>query len=222
MNKILLFLLAISFFGCSETPEKQLLGDFYIRYLEEDGGIKAKAKFKQRSSDREELYYPKTGVSFMDLPMDLKRLNGVTDDFYEYTGKKKVQPEMFFKFVNVKLAQVKQKVTYQEISNFRIEGGKIEVDSGFTLVWEGTNLLERDELLLMVESENDPAQKIFYAGATTSKELVYRAEQVVNLPKGKAKISLMRMHYERFPETMEVQGSFTIEYHFKPFEIEIL
>ena len=222
MNKIYLFLLAISLVGCRETSEKQILGDFYIRYLEEDGSIKAKAKFKTQSDDNDVFYYPETGVSFMDFSMNLKKMNGITDDFYEYNGKKRIEPTMLFKFVNADLLQVKQKITYEKMNSFGIEGGKIEVDSGFTLTWKGGNLSGNDELLLMLESENGESKKISYSGATKSNQLDYIKEQVANLPKGKAKISLMHMHYAHFPETAEVQGAFTIEYHFTPFTVEIL
>jgi hypothetical protein len=222
MSKIFLFLLAIVLLGCGETSEKQLLGDFYIRYLQEDGSIKAQAKFKQFSEKQEEWYYPETGVSFMDFPMNLKEMNGVTDDFYEYIGRKPLQPEMLFKFVNTKLIQVKQKVTYDNISNLRIKEGEIKVDSGFTLIWDGATLQENDELSLMVESEEGQVHKISYSGATNSNELKYIPEQVEKFPKGKVKISPMRMHFKRFSETSEVQGAFTIEYYFKPFEVKVL
>lgn len=222
MNKIFLFCIAVTLLGCSETTEKQLLGDFFIRYLEEDGSIKAQAKFKELSNDTEEWYYPATGVSFMDLPMDLKEMNGVTDDFYEYTGKKRVEDEMLFKFVNPKSEQVKQKITYKKLRNFSVKEGQIEVDSGFTLVWEGIPLQDKDELLMMVEGKNGEVQKISYSGVTKSTNLVYIPDQIKNFPKGKVKISLMRLHFKRFPQASEVQGAYTIEYHFKPFEVEVL
>ena len=222
MNKVFLFSIMIVLLGCGETAEKQLLGDFFIRYLEEDGSIKAQAKFKELSNDKEEWFYPSTGVSFMDFPMELKKMNGVTDDFYEYIGKKRVESEMLFKFLNGKEEQIKQKTSYEKLRNFNIKEGKIEIDSGFTLVWEGIPLLDKDELLMMVEGENGEVQKISYSGATKSTELIYVSDQVQNFPKGKVKISLMRLHYKRFPETSEVQGAYTIEYHFKPFEVEIL
>ena len=223
MNRILLFLLTITLLGCGETTEKQLLGDFFIRYLAEDGGMKAQAKFKQFSENGDqEWYYPSTGVSFMDLPMYLKEMNGMTDDFYEYTGKKTVQPEMIFKFINAKSEQVQQKLTYQTLSEFSIKNNKIEVDSGFTLTWKGSPLLESDELLLIAESEDGQSQKISYSGVTSENQLIYIPGQLETFPRGKIKISLMYLHFQRFSETSEVQGAYTIEYHFKPFEVEVI
>jgi hypothetical protein len=223
MNKIFTLLLAFVLLGCGKTREKQLLGDFFIRYNQDNGDIKAQAKFKEYAGEASETwYYPSTGVSFMDLPMYLKKNAGITDDFYEYEGKKQLKEEMLFKFVNAKSQPIKQKITHRELSNFKIKEGAVTIDSGFTLVWEGSPLRGQDEFLLIAEFENAPQQRIAYSGATKANELRYIPQQLTGFKKGKARFSLMHMHYERFPEESEVQGAFTIEYYFTPFEVEIL
>lgn len=224
MNKLFVFLALIILTSCSSSEtasEEKLYADFVMRYIQDNGNFNAKAKFKTIiKGEKDVAFFPSTGVSFMDMPMYEKSVPTV-GKFYEYSGPKHPKESIIFRFLDQNDKSAQLEATYRPMRNLAIQESSIEIDSGFTLTWEGEPLIQGDELLLSVEVEGADIQKVVYTGATKSNELFYRKEQLTKLSKGKATLSYMKMHYERYPEDSKIGGSYTLEYHFQPIVIEI-
>lgn len=224
MNRLFVFLTLIILTSCASNEtasEEKLYVNFVMRYIQDNGNFNAKAKFKTvTKGEKEAAFFPSTGVSFMDMPMYKKDIPGV-GQFYEYDGSKHPKASILYRFLDQNDKSAQLEATYSPMRNLTIQESVIELDSGFTLVWEGEPLIQGDELLLNVEIEGEDLQKLIYTGATKSNRLFYRKEQLEKLSRGKATFSYMKLHYERYPEDSKIGGSYTLEYHFKPIEIEI-
>ena len=224
MHRMLTFLLLILLGACGNDKtanEEKLYADFVMRYNQDNGNFNVKAKFKTIVKGVQETeFFPATGVSFMDLPMYDKNVAGI-GKYYEYDGSKHPKEKMIFRFLDQYEKSSQLETVYSPMRNLSIEGNTIAIDSGFTLTWEGEPLMQGNELLLSVKTEGSDLQKIVYTGATKSNKLYYRKEQLAKLTKGNATLSFMKLQYKRFPEESKVGGSYTLEYHFKPIEIEI-
>lgn len=153
MNKILLFIALMIVVSCNNSEnenQERLYADFVLRYIQDNGNFNAKAKFKTIVKGKSETtFFPPTGVSFMELPMYEKNVPSI-GRFYEYNGSKHPKKEMIFQFVDQNDKAIRLKTTYHPMRHLSIKESVIEIDSGFTLVWEGEPLMSGEELSLMV------------------------------------------------------------------------
>lgn len=226
MNKLIVVVLLLGLLGCQseEKTEETLYADYKIRYLEESGELKVEAKFKLMAADSSlKSFQPSTGVAFANMPLYFKSVQGIKEDYYETVIRKSLRKDMAFHFLNEKDEAVSQPIQYAPMHFMHVEGDEIKLDSGFTLVWKGENLMPGDELIVLMETQGEgKPKKIVYTGATSKPRLYYRPEQLAHLKKNTiVKIDVMKMHYKRYPQTDVVRGAYTLEYYFKSFVAKV-
>jgi hypothetical protein len=227
-RSILLYLLFGLLFtlACREEEKPaarpRLFADFFVRYLEEEGQIKAHASFAEGDSLKTAL--PKTfqgGVAFLGSGMQPRQLsdNSVRYVYNASTSGGSFPGSFPFRFKDDEGKQQEFALRMAPVEDFSINGD-ISKSKGMNLTVKGELLSADESFVLLFSDEENRASTITIAGPSNSMEHYFPPENLINLRPGKGRLYLVRKKTEIREESNRRVVSNT-EFYSRTIDIEV-
>ncbi len=170
--------------------KKITFANFYLRYLQTEKKVKGEAYFRKGADPVQgtAIDYP-NGVFFDGGSMEMKKAVGRK----LYRAQRSADFKSTYQFeMNPKgTDSYKYDLNINPIFNFKIKNG-VSKSKGIQLTWEGSNLNNEEELVLLFTDNQNRAFNIDIQGPTSSPEVFIDSEKLTKMKYGKGSLYLVR------------------------------
>lgn len=217
MKKLLIFFLIFGIFACKK--ESNLRARCYVRFLEEEQKLESKVELRTLTQ-KEAAAIAVDEVRMNDNLMD-NRENLVTGNYYaqeRHDG----YPTKGFDFL-IKKEDIRCNINFDvaPIANCRIEGGKMSKSKGFTVAWDGKNLLKGEDVTITITDKMGITAQAVINGATQKSGAFIPAEMYSGLAQGEATVFLVKTSLP-VAKVENIVAEAEVGYYSKPFTVEII
>ncbi len=216
----------LSLLGCKTQPQNTAVSNTYIgyliRYTEDGQSLRSDATFKRGDS----LQVAKPVAILGNVSLNGQPLNKVSSELGEYysiTGTKEHPDSNYtFSYNDPYIAKVtKHAVFFPKATDVHFEGNTLSIKNGGTLVWNGSPLRNREEIMIQLEDSKKKMREIRIVGPTQKAAFALSAGQLDGLNTGDAIINVMRTAILPLPESAHTKGSVTTEYYAKEAKVKM-
>lgn len=222
-NAYFLFIGFIISLGACQTQDHKnnsepVFADFYIRYLEEEGKLRAEASFF--SGDSLKNAKPKTfnAVFFQGGAMELRDLKSKGKKYRSERSLKFNSP-FNFNWKNEDGTPSSFDLKMEPINDISIEGNLSQQKTAI-LNWKGSPLSDKESLVVVLTDSKNQTTIINKKGPLTDNRIEIKPEDLTKLSSGVIKVYLVKKNSEKIQKESTFVES-AIEFYSKTFETEL-
>lgn len=174
--------------GCGEAPPPEapnhLFAEFFVRYLQAEGQIKAHASFFEGDSIQSAV--PKAfagGVAFQGIGMNVRNLPGGTIR-YTFEERGEYADTFLFRFQDGLGQNREAALSMAPIDSFAVAGGQASRSTGMSLYASGGKLSPEERMVLFFSDADNKASTIMLSGPSAGDTYRIPAAKVETLRPG--------------------------------------
>ncbi len=196
MRIFLFFTILVALFACSNEQksksEELLFAEYYLRYLESEGEMKAEATFAKGKDKKSARKTDLEGtITINGMGLDPIKIDGKTLR-YQQVLKAKFKDNYTFQFIDDLDQKTDHAIRLAPINKFTIKSNTVSKIQGFTLEWVGSPLEKNEQLLVMITDKNGKAHSVTFNGATTTSSVQIPSSELTPLSEGEGYIYLVK------------------------------
>lgn len=228
LNYSIIAVLLLSFWTCKsdntpDTPKtaKHIFVNHYVRYLQSEHELKAEVTFKEGDTLASARSIVLADVNFEDTPMTAQNLGKNYGIRYSFRKKGPFKEQYQFNYTGNNIERQVHTVKMSPITEFLIKEGKVNKNSGATVVWNGEALGSNQAMVLLFTDVENKAIPVQVKGPTERSEIFLPAEKLKNLSSGKGQLMIVKKQFSNLREKSFTKTS-EMEFYTDNLDIEVM